>query len=81
MSDSVGAVLSIILFVSVPSLMLWVITSGLRTGVIRGRGGPIARSEFPIGYWIELAGYMTVFCVWMYFLGTVALDIWRDGWN
>lgn len=81
-SDTLWGILALILFVSVPSILLWAVVQALRTGVLRGgKGGPIARSEFPTGYWFGIGGYLIVFGMWMFFLGRVAFDVWRDGWS
>ena len=73
--------LAIFIFVAPPLALLWLIADGLKTGAVRGRGGPIARSEYPIMYWVALAGYLGAFGACIYFICTLGLDIWRSGLN
>jgi hypothetical protein len=77
----IKGVLAFAFFLIVPTLLLWIVIDGLRTGVVRGRGGPMARTDYPISYWIILGVYTGAIAMWVFFLGTVALDVWREGWN
>lgn len=77
----IGGVIAFAFFATLPVLLVWLIADGLRTGVVRGRGGPIARTDYPIGYWLILVAYVVPLIISVYFLWTAAQDAWRNGWN
>ena len=77
----IEGVIAFAIFATLPALLMWLIIDGLRTGVVRGRGGPIARSDYPIGYWLILIAYLAPLAISSYFLGTAVLDAWRNGGN
>lgn len=64
---------------AVPLLLAWIIANGLRTGIIRSRGGPVARADHPIFYWVLIALYLGCIAMFIYFFGRLALDALRGG--
>jgi len=62
---------------AVPLLLVWMVINGLRTGVIRGRGGPLARADHPFFFWVLIAFYVTCIGMFFYFVGGIALQAFR----
>ena len=59
---------------AVPLLLAWIVANGLRTGIIRSRGGPVARAGHPLLYWLLIALYLGCIAMFIYFFGKWALD-------
>lgn len=64
---------------AVPLLLVWIVADGLRTGTIRGRGGPVAREAHPVFYWVLIALYLGCIAMFIYFFGKLALGALQSG--
>lgn len=64
---------------AVPLLLVWMIANGLRTGIIRSRGGPVARADHPLLYWVLIALYLACIAMFTCFFGKMALNALRGG--
>ena len=73
-----GRLLAFAAIAAVPLLLVWIVVSGLRTGIIRGRGGPISRADDPIFFWILIALYIACIGMFVYFIGGIALTAVRS---
>lgn len=69
----------IVMISAVPLLLVWIVANGLRTGVIRSRGGPVARADHPVLYWLLIALYLGCIAMFIYFFGRVAIHGWPAG--
>jgi hypothetical protein len=63
---------------AIPFLLLGMIVHGLSTGVIRTRGGPLARADHPIFFWVMIGLYSGCIGTFVYFVGGVALNVLRS---
>lgn len=60
-----------VVFLLVSALPVWLATDGVRTGVVRMRGGSYSRSKEPVFFWIieALYGGLAAYCWYL------ALDV------
>jgi hypothetical protein len=63
----------------VPLILVWIIANGLRTGIIKSRGGPVLRSDHPIFFWVMIGLYLGCIAMFIYFFGGLALGAFRGG--
>ena len=74
----IGGIFAFLFFLIPPSVLMWIVINGLKTGVVRGRGGPMPRIDYPIGYWVIMTLYLVAFAMWAFFIGTIAIDFWHE---
>ena len=73
--------LALILLVSVLCGLLWLVIDGLRTGIVRGKGGSIARVDRPAAYCATLALYAFVTVCWIFLFAasSILISVWIEG--
>ncbi len=75
----VGVAFFAAFFVGAPMFCAWLVVKGVRTGVVRARGGgPYARADSPAFFWITITVY-AVLTLWLGRYGVlIGLDMWRN---
>lgn len=72
-------VVASIAWIAVPSLCLWVIGYGLKSGWAMAKGGKYSRKEEPVSYWLTLSAYGALLVFWLGISAAIGLDVLRHG--
>lgn len=56
---------------------VWLVTKGVRTGIVKAKGFPYARHDTPFYFWVTIATYAAL-AAWIGYFGVrLSLDVWR----
>jgi hypothetical protein len=65
----IGVVIGGCAFLAIPTIVGWLLFTGLQRGVMRSRFGTYSRATEPTWFWVTAGEYLTVIAFW---LGCVA---------
>lgn len=67
--------MAMLVLLIVPALMGWLIVDGIRSGVVRMRGGSYSREEEPRWFWAMIAVYAAVIAAFFALIGPIYVEL------
>ena len=81
LSNLFWGVFGIVVWFAIPTVCLWFLVDGLRTGVVRVKLGSYSRDHSPVWFWLCISMYGGL-ALWVFYLtALVVADAAREGWR